>query len=209
MKTFVRLSLLTAIVSSLCVLNACSWFSDPDEVGMDPYSGSASGKGGLGNGFGDGSGGAFGPNSGKDEWNTNGGKGGANDGMLGGRPGSDWTPIPGVNLEPVYFGFDQYNIESSETAKLQAAADYLKGANSNTVGIIIDGNCDERGSAEYNMGLGERRALASRDYLVSLGIADSRIQTLSYGSERPAVQGHDEAAWAKNRRDGLTAANMK
>lgn len=66
--------------------------------------------------------------------------------------------------------------------------------------VVIEGNCDERGSSEYNMALGENRAIIVRNYLVQSGIAADRIQTRSYGEEKPAVDGHDESAWAKNRR---------
>ena len=69
-----------------------------------------------------------------------------------------------------------------------------------TVKIQIEGHCDERGSNKYNMALGDKRANAARDYLVSLGIDASRVTTISYGEERPFVEGHDEAAWSQNRR---------
>lgn len=122
---------------------------------------------------------------------------------MSGRPG-EWKPIPGVTLPTVYFAYDQSTIGTTEQAKLEQVANYLlKNKDSN---LIIEGNCDERGSIEYNRGLGERRALAVRAYLSKLGVADARTQTISYGSERPAVQGHDEAAWAKNRRADLIAA---
>jgi peptidoglycan-associated lipoprotein len=68
------------------------------------------------------------------------------------------------------------------------------------VAVRIEGNCDERGSDDYNMALGERRAKAAKDYLVNLGIASDRISTISYGEEKPADPGHDEEAWARNRR---------
>jgi len=124
-------------------------------------------------------------------------------GPMSGRPG-EWKPIPGVTLPTVYFAYDQSTIGTTEQAKLEQVANYLlKNKDSN---LIIEGNCDERGSIEYNRGLGERRALAVRAYLTKLGVADARTQTISYGSERPAVQGHDEAAWAKNRRADLIAA---
>ena len=120
-----------------------------------------------------------------------------------GRPG-EWKPIPGVTLPTVYFAYDQSTIGTTEQAKLEQAANYL--LNNKDSNLIIEGNCDERGSIEYNRGLGERRALAVRAYLAKLGVADTRMQTISYGSERPAVQGSDEAAWAKNRRADLVAA---
>jgi peptidoglycan-associated lipoprotein len=128
-------------------------------------------------------------------------------GAPGGLPPSgraEWKPIPGITLPTVYFAYDQSTIGTTEQAKLEQVANYLlKNQDSN---LIIEGNCDERGSIEYNRGLGERRALAVRDYLAKLGVADARMQTISYGSERPADQGHGEAAWAKNRRADLVAA---
>ncbi|MGA2220249.1 MAG: OmpA family protein [Verrucomicrobiia bacterium] len=98
---------------------------------------------------------------------------------------------------PVYFDFDSVKIRPSEVAKLEAVAAALKG-NSNK--LVIEGYCDERGTAEYNRALGERRAEAAREKLVALGVAASRITTISYGRDRPADLGHDETAWAKNRR---------
>ena len=73
-----------------------------------------------------------------------------------------------------------------------------------TVKIQIAGNCDERGSAEYNLALGERRAKSAQQYLITMGVAPDRLSIISYGKEKPAVEGHDEAAWAKNRRDEFT-----
>jgi peptidoglycan-associated lipoprotein len=120
-----------------------------------------------------------------------------------GRPG-EWTPIPGITLPTVYFAYDQAQIGASEQAKLEQVADYL--LKNQNINLIIEGHCDERGSLEYNRALGERRAISVRDALVSLGVADARMQTLSYGEEKPAVQGSDENTWAKNRRAELIPA---
>ena len=103
-----------------------------------------------------------------------------------------------VDFVPVYFGFDASNLASSELAKIEAVAQHLKD-NADRV-VIIEGNCDERGSNEYNLSLGDLRAISIRDYMVTLGIAADRIQTKSYGEEKPAVSGTGENAWAKNRR---------
>ena len=103
-----------------------------------------------------------------------------------------------VNFAPVYFGFDNDTISAGELPKIETVARHLQ-ANANRV-VIIEGNCDERGSNEYNLTLGEQRANNIRDYLVRVGIDERRIQTKSYGEEHPAVQGSNEAAWAKNRR---------
>ena len=102
-----------------------------------------------------------------------------------------------VNFEPVYFGFDASNLQPSELAKVEKVAAHLK--QTGRV-VIVEGNCDERGSNEYNLSLGESRAIAIRDYLVSLGIDAQRIQSKSYGEEKPAVAGQGEGAWSKNRR---------
>jgi len=99
---------------------------------------------------------------------------------------------------PVYFDYDSSQVASTERSKIEAVSQHLK--QNNSVAVIIEGNCDERGSNEYNLALGERRAQAIRDYLAGLGIGANRIQTKSYGEELPTNPGHDEAAWAANRR---------
>src|SRR6202048_5110599 len=100
-------------------------------------------------------------------------------------------------FQPVYFAFDSFEIQSSETEKLRQIASFMKGASNS---VILAGFTDERGTEEYNRGLGERRAQAARNYLLSEGVSPSRIQTVSFGQEMPAAPGHDESAWAKNRR---------
>ncbi len=99
---------------------------------------------------------------------------------------------------PVYFDFDQSNIQSSEKVKVENNAAYLKDNPRNR--IVVEGNCDERGTNEYNMALGERRALGAKKYLVNLGVSAGRINTITYGEERPLNHGHDELAWSQNRR---------
>ena len=103
-----------------------------------------------------------------------------------------------VDFAPVYFGFDASNLAPSELAKIEAVAQHLKD-NADRV-VIVEGNCDERGSNEYNLSLGDLRAISIRDYMATLGIAAERIQTKSYGEEKPAVSGAGEDAWSKNRR---------
>jgi peptidoglycan-associated lipoprotein len=98
---------------------------------------------------------------------------------------------------PVYFAYDSSDIQSSEIAKLHQLADFMKRVPKN---IILAGFTDERGTEEYNRALGERRAQATRNYLISLGVSGSRVQTVSFGLEMPADPGHNEAAWVKNRR---------
>jgi peptidoglycan-associated lipoprotein len=98
----------------------------------------------------------------------------------------------------VHFDVDSSVLKSSEKAKIAAVADYLK-ANA-AEAVEVDGHCDERGTEEYNRSLGERRALALREDLVGLGVAPDRIDTMSFGEDKPASTGHDESAWRQNRR---------
>jgi len=100
-------------------------------------------------------------------------------------------------FEYVYFSYDSSGVESSETQKIEAVANYLN--NNPSKGVILEGHCDERGSREYNLALGERRVLSVRDYLISLGVKNAAIQTKSYGEEAPLAMGHDNDAWSKNR----------
>ena len=109
-----------------------------------------------------------------------------------------YTRCTDVEFAPVYFGFDSTVVPQGELGKIDAVAQHLKDKTDRVV--VVEGNCDERGSSEYNMSLGENRAIIIRNYLVQNGIAADRIQTRSYGAEKPAVDGHDESAWAKNRR---------
>lgn len=106
-------------------------------------------------------------------------------------------------FKDVFFDFDKYNIREDQVPNLQANADFLK--KWKTVRILIEGHCDERGTNEYNMALGWRRANAAKEYLVSLGIDASRIDTISYGEERPFALGHNEDAWWQNRRAHFVA----
>jgi peptidoglycan-associated lipoprotein len=101
-------------------------------------------------------------------------------------------------LQPVFFALDSFELSSEGRTTLQAAAQVLK--QQANWQVTVEGHCDERGTAEYNLSLGERRALAAKAYLVSLGIAADRLRTVSYGKEFPFDPGHDDSAWAKNRR---------
>jgi peptidoglycan-associated lipoprotein len=101
-------------------------------------------------------------------------------------------------LQPVFFEYDSSQLDATGQRALDADAGVLK-ANPRWM-VTIEGHCDERGTAEYNLALGERRAVAARTYLVSLGISADRLRTVSYGKEFPFDPGHDEAAWARNRR---------
>jgi peptidoglycan-associated lipoprotein len=101
----------------------------------------------------------------------------------------------------VFFGYDKYDLSPEARTTIEKQAQWLK--TYPHINVSIEGHCDERGTREYNLALGEKRATAVRNYLVALGIEASRLQTISYGKERPAVTGSDEAAWAQNRRGVL------
>ncbi len=101
-------------------------------------------------------------------------------------------------FQPVFYALDSSELDQAGQQALNANAEVLR--KYATWVITIEGHCDERGTAEYNLALGERRALAAKTYLVSLGIPTERLRTVSYGKEFPFDPGHDEAAWSKNRR---------
>jgi len=101
--------------------------------------------------------------------------------------------------QTVSFDFDRANVKSSEASKVQEVANRFRSEDPNT-DLLVEGHCDERGTEEYNRSLGERRALAIRELLVSLGVPAERVHTLSFGKDKPADPGHNEAAWSKNRR---------
>ena len=101
--------------------------------------------------------------------------------------------------ESIYFDFDKSFIRAEYRSDLKKKAGYLK--DNPNINIRIEGNCDERGTNEYNLALGERRANSAKEFLLSLGISPDRIDTISYGEERPLASGHDEGSWAQNRRD--------
>ncbi len=132
-------------------------------------------------------------------------------------PGADSENVPGTDIlaartnfalmkqdrealkaETVYFDFDSSVVKPSELTKVDRVAQVLREAPANKV--TVEGHCDERGTEAYNLSLGERRALAVREALVNLGIAGDRVQTITYGETRPAMDGHDESAWKLNRR---------
>jgi peptidoglycan-associated lipoprotein len=118
-------------------------------------------------------------------------------------PGSSQDFVQNVG-DRVFFDFDKSAIKPEGRVTLQRQAEWLK--KYPNVTVTVEGHCDDRGTREYNLALGERRATAVRNALVALGIAPNRIKTISYGKERPAVLGDNEAAWAQNRR-GVTVIN--
>ncbi len=104
-----------------------------------------------------------------------------------------------IKISNIYFDFDDFSL--SEKAKKTLVEDAAWLMNNPQEVIVIEGNCDERGTEEYNIALGERRASSAKRYLINLGVKSSQLSTISYGEEKPADQGNDEEAWAKNRRD--------
>ncbi len=111
------------------------------------------------------------------------------------------TPPEGADAsaaQTIYFAFDDYTLSMDAQESLNSLASTMK--SSDSVVVQIEGHCDERGSIEYNIALGQRRAFSVQNHLVQLGIDSSRVSTISYGEEKPAVDGHDESAWGKNRR---------
>jgi peptidoglycan-associated lipoprotein len=113
-------------------------------------------------------------------------------------PGIEGTVLESKMLKDIHFDFDRYNIRVEEAQILKENSALLKKYPG--MKFQIEGHCDERGTGEYNLALGERRANSVKKYLISLGIEPSRVSTISYGEERPFDQGHNEEAWTKNRR---------
>lgn len=111
----------------------------------------------------------------------------------------------GMSNTVVYFDTDRYNIDAEDAAKLQTQAQYF--AQYPSITFTVEGHTDERGTRDYNLALGERRANAAKNYLVSVGIPASRIRTVSYGKERPVALGSNETSWAQNRRAATITIN--
>lgn len=118
----------------------------------------------------------------------------------GAAPGTQADLVVNVG-DRVFFGYDQYGVNDEARMTLDKQAAWLQ--QYSNLSVTIEGHADERGTREYNLALGERRANAVKNYLVAAGVSPSRINTISYGKERPAVPGANEAAWAQNRR-GVT-----
>ena len=128
-------------------------------------------------------------------------------------PNKRWNPFDMIQDratladQTVHFAFDSAAVLSKEESKLVIVSEKLKSDPS--AYMLIEGHCDERGTDEYNRSLGERRALALREALIRSGIEDGRVQTISFGKDKPADTGHDEAAWAKNRRGEFILCHQK
>ncbi len=112
--------------------------------------------------------------------------------------GSQEDFLANVSSDRIFFDTDKYDVDAEDQATLSSQAQWLM--QNPSVRVTVEGHCDERGTRDYNLALGERRANAAKNYLASLGIDPSRITTISYGKERPVALGSDESAWAQNRR---------
>lgn len=117
---------------------------------------------------------------------------------------TDFSDKENGPLADVHFGFDQAALSDEARATLEKHALWLQ--SNRAMRVRIEGHCDERGTVDYNLALGEQRARAARDYLVSLGVAADRLSTVSYGKEKPLDAGHDEGAWGRNRRARFSVA---
>lgn len=175
-----RISSLAIVVGSLLLIAACE-----TAPGQSAAAGGAGGSGGAGAGM-------------------TAGAGGSGGGLYGNGSGGGSLTAQALAQElsdvgdTVYFGFDEYGLTSDDHVILERQAALLM--RSPSLGVRIEGHTDERGTREYNLALGDRRSNSVKDYLVALGVDPSRIATVSYGEERPAVLGSDERAWTQNRR---------
>lgn len=106
-------------------------------------------------------------------------------------------------IRDAFFNYDEATLDDAAQAALTASATWLRSPQGASYRLLVEGHCDERGTEQYNLALGDRRANTVRDYLMTLGVDGSRIRTVSYGEERPFEEGHDESAWAQNRRAHL------
>jgi peptidoglycan-associated lipoprotein len=111
------------------------------------------------------------------------------------------APVVAAALQDIFFDFDKYNIRPADAEILKKNYDWFK---ANSKRMRVEGHCDERGTIEYNLVLGQKRADAAKKYLTDLGVDEKRMETVSYGKEKPLDPGHNEAAWAKNRRVHFT-----
>ena len=126
------------------------------------------------------------------------------EGPMGSESSGDGSGTDVSSLQTVYFDYNAFTIRSDAKPALRDNAQAIRDHEEWGV-ITIEGHCDERGSEEYNLALGERRASGVKRYLVDLGVPSSRLRTMSFGEVKPSVMGHDESAWRYNRRSGFTA----
>lgn len=113
-----------------------------------------------------------------------------------------WAQQKGY-IRDAFYNYDEATLDDAAQSALGNSATWLKGRDGAGYNLLIEGHCDERGTEQYNLALGDRRANTAKDYLVTLGIDASRIRTVSYGEERPFEEGHDDASWSQNRRAHL------
>lgn len=177
MKKYTKTAIAMALVAALGACKSKAPKSLPPEPTSTttPYGYGEQGQGSESNGYGN--------------------DGGAANGGVGSQSHFE-NAVAGKNV--ILFDTDRYNIDSEDAAALQTQAQYL--AQYPNLRVTIEGHCDERGTRDYNLALGERRANAAKNFLISLGISAGRINTVSYGKERPAALGSDEGSWAQNRR---------
>ena len=107
------------------------------------------------------------------------------------------------HIKDAFFNYDESTLDADAQSALMSSANWLKSAEGAGYGVLIEGHCDERGTEQYNLALGDRRANIARDYLATLGVDGARMRTVSYGEERPFEEGHDDSSWAQNRRAHL------
>lgn len=194
LKHFMSCALTAAVLGFVGA--GCSLFSNevPPED-LTPVPEAIDDPGYNATGLGAGAGGQFAPGSGVGEWvDSTSNVGGADDqGWVLADPSGNR-----LNMPIIYFAYDSDLLVPSETANLDRIAAYM--SDKPTLGLLIEGHCDQRGTEEYNRALGERRANAIRAYLAGKGIPDERMKTISYGEDKPAVQGSGENVWRQNRR---------
>ena len=106
-------------------------------------------------------------------------------------------------IRDAFFNYDEASLDAAAQSALSASATWLKSPEGSGYNLLVEGHCDERGTEQYNLALGDRRANAAKDYMVTLGVDASRIRTVSYGEERPFEEGHNDSAWSQNRRAHL------
>lgn len=106
-------------------------------------------------------------------------------------------------VRDAFYNYDEATLDDAAQSALSASANWLKGKEGAGYSLLIEGHCDERGTEQYNLALGDKRANSAKDYLVTLGVDAGRIRTVSYGEERPFEEGHDDSSWAQNRRAHL------
>ncbi len=185
--------LLLAVVVMAWGVTGCKHADTDAEQPMEDVFVADPGEGGLDSGIGEDGGSTF--------------QDGADERAIGELTEDDLVILTNLNFPTIYFPYDSNKLVDSEMEKIAAVAEYLNKYQS--LFLIVEGHCDQRGTEEYNRGLGERRANMIKEALVSVGVSADRIRTVSYGKDRPAKEGNDESAWGLNRRGELLPAKKK